>query len=138
MTFAPEKIDTDTWPAIYAVLQPAMLRAGYTAPELIDDLLSGQSQLWVMRKGGDPIAAAVSQLVAEPDGLVVKGHLLAGKALSLAVDEAVECVRTHARQVGAVGIEITGRPGWHKRLKAKGWRQKAVTMRFDLQPEKVA
>jgi hypothetical protein len=139
MAFAPEHIHADTWPPIFAVLRPAMLRAGYTSTELIDDLLSGDAQLWVLRKGGDPIAAAVSQLVIEPEGKIVKGHLLANPhGLRGAVEDAIACVTDHAKAMGAVGIEVTGRPGWLRRLKSKGWRQKAVTMRLDLVPEGVA
>ena len=138
MSFAPETISVDTWPAIFPVLESAMKRAGYSAPELIDDLLSGHAQLWVLREGGDPKAAAVSQVVTEPDGLVVKGLILANPhGLRSAVDDAVSCVTRHAREVGAVAIDITGRAGWLRKLSAKGWRQSAVTMRLALEPEGV-
>lgn len=137
MTFAPEPIHPDTWPAIHAVLAPAMAWGGYSAAEIIDDLLSGSAQLWVKREGGDPIAAAVSQLVADDEGRFVHGKLLSGRGVTKCVDEAVDCVTEHARKVGAAGIRITGRCGWDRVLGAKGWKRRAVTMQLDFKPEHV-
>lgn len=141
MSFAPEQIHFDTWPKVHALLAPVMERCGTTAAELIDELLAGTAQLWVYRKGGDPIAAAVSELVETHLGLVVHGRLLA-KARSARiggiVDDAVDCVSRHARMVGAVGISIEGRTGWARLLARKGWRCRSVTMHLSLVAEDVA
>lgn len=138
MTFAPEPIHPDTWPAVHALLAPAMAWGEYSSTELIDDLLSGSAQLWVSREGGDPVAAAVSQLEPTDAGLIVHGKLLAGKGATGCVDDAVACVQRHARQVGATGIRITGRCGWERLLAAKGWKRRAVTMQLDFEPQEVA
>jgi hypothetical protein len=133
MTFAPENIDTDTWPAIHAVLAPALAHADTPAPELIDLLLANMAQLWVLRKGGDPIAAAVTELRPSPRGVVVHGMLLAGENMDDWIDDALACVKRHARDVGAIGIEIIGRDGWERLLTRKGWKRSAVTMRLELE-----
>lgn len=125
--FTPERIDPSTWPPIFRLLEPAMQRCGSTAIELVDELVSGTAQLWVLRKGGDPVAAAVSELLPSPSGMVVHGRLLAGGH----VDEAVETVTHHAREVGAVAVRIEGRRGWERRL--KGWRRAAVVMELPLE-----
>ncbi len=136
MSFAPEQIDTDSWPKVYALLRPAMDFCGTGAAELIDQLLAGTAQLWVYRKGGDPVAAAVSELVHTPLGLIVHGRLLAtdrNAKISGVIDDAIGCVTRHARMAGAVGIEIEGRPGWARVLARKGWRCKTVEMSLPLE-----
>lgn len=138
MSFRPETIHTDTWPAVYAVLAGAMLRASYTPHELIDDLLSGRAQLWVLREGGDPIAAAVSELEATADGLFVNGRLLAGQGMAGWLDDALHCVESHARRVNAKGIRVTGRNGWERVLEGRGWKRRAVVMELAFEPEGVA
>jgi hypothetical protein len=64
--WAPEAIDIETWPAIYAVLEPAIRRGDCTVAEIIDELIANTAQLWVLRKGGDPVAVAVSELAPSP------------------------------------------------------------------------
>ncbi len=135
MTFRPEPIDAATWPAIFAILRPAIERTTTVEPvaELIDELLSHRAQLWVSRtEGGDPIAAAVSELIRTPKGHLVNGRLLAGKGMALWVDDLIACIAEHAAYVGAIGIRITGRKGWAKVLGDRGWRERAVVMEMEL------
>lgn len=130
MTFAPENIHPGTWPALHALLAPAIKHGNdSTVAELIDELLAHTAQLWVKRtKGGDPIAVAVSELVPTPSGPLVHGRLLAGRGMALWVDELIACISDHGRYVGAIGISITGRKGWVRVLGKRGWKERAVTM----------
>lgn len=132
MTFAPERIDVATWPAIYAVLEPGIARGDYTAAELVDELVDNTAQLWVLRKGGDPIAAAVSELVQTPAGPIVHGRLCAGRGMNAWVDDLISCIRDHAAVVGAIEITVDGRAGWERVLRARGWQRKSVTMALPL------
>lgn len=132
MTFAPERIDPATWPAIHAVLAPGIARGDYTVTELVDELVDNTAQLWVMRKGGDPIAAAVSELVQTPAGLIVHGRLCAGRGMAGWVDDLIACIRAHADQVGAFKITVDGRAGWERVLGARGWKREAITMALPL------
>lgn len=136
MTFAPEPIRSETWPAIFAILKPAIERSNdATVAELIDDLLSSNAQLWVKRepKGGDPVAAAVSELERSPRGLLVHGRLLAGQGMAHWVDELIACISEHAKYIGAVGIKISGRKGWVRVLSARGWRVRDYVMETKLE-----
>lgn len=129
MTFAPEPISPDTWPWIFAILKPAIDHgADATVASLIDDLLGNNAQLWVKREGGDPVAAAVSELVRTPRGYLVHGRLLAGKGMALWIDELIACISGHAREIGAAGISITGRKGWTRVLGRRGWKERAIVM----------
>lgn len=138
MTFIPEQINIDTWPAIHRLLAPAMVRSDYTSHELIDHLLAKTAQLWVLRKGGDPIAAAVSEMERTPRGLIVHGILLAGHDMASWIDELIACITHHALQAGAIGVQIKGRRGWERQLTARGWKRKAVVMELAFEPEGVS
>lgn len=133
MNFIAERIHPDTWPQIHALLAPGLARAEYTAPGLIDDLLSHNAQLWVLRKGGDPIAACVTELVEGPNGRTLHLRLAAGKHLREWLNIAVSDAVAFARQVGAIDITLTGRKGWERLLAAHGWKFRSVIMHLALE-----
>lgn len=135
--FHPERIDPATWPAIFAVLEPGIARGDYLVTELVDELVDNTAQLWVLRKGGDPVAAAVSELVETPVGRIVHGRLCAGKGMASWVDDLIACIRSHAERVGAFKITVDGRSGWRRVLESRGWRLEAVTMALPLKVETV-
>jgi hypothetical protein len=130
MSFAPEPVDPQTWPAIYRLLAPAIEHGGDTdAAELIDDLLDNRAQLWVLRtKGGDPAAAAVTQRFGD----VLHCQLLGGDGMEDWVDDLIATTARYARPVGVQRFTIQGRLGWERVLAARGWRKKAVVMEWTL------
>lgn len=130
MTFKPEPLSTTTWPAICALLIPAIDRGGDTSvAELIDELLSGHAQLWVKRDDDGPVAAAVTTLHTDR---TVHCQLLGGKGIHRWADELIESVAAVARPVGVEAFSIHGRVGWERLLGKRGWRKKAVVMEFSL------
>ena len=131
--FQPEPIDQATWPKVYEVIAPAIARADFTVPELIDELLAQTAQLWVLRKGGDPIAVAVTELVQSPKGRFVHGRLLAGHGMDEWVDDLIACMRRYANASNATRILIEGRDGWERVLGNRGWRRSAVVMELALE-----
>lgn len=128
MTFVPERIAPATWPAIHALLAPGIARGDYSTEELIDELLANTAQLWVLRKGGDPVAAAVSEVVEVPLGRIVHGRLCAGRGMASWVDDLIASISQFAERVGAFKITVDGRAGWRRVLEARGWRLASVTM----------
>jgi hypothetical protein len=129
MTFKPEALDPKTWPAVFALLKPAIeLGDDVTAEELIDDLLANRAQLWVNRKGGDPIAAAVTQRL----GSLVHFQLLGGSDMKSWLDDLIAGVAERAKPLGIDRFTMTGRPGFEPVLKDKGWRRRAVIMECSL------
>lgn len=119
MTFARERINTLTWPAIHALLAPAIARGGDTdAHELIDELLADRAQLWVGRRHGLPYAAAVTTI---HDDKTLNCQLLGGAGMVAWVDALIATVAHHARPLGITHFTETGRPGWRRLLLPKGW-----------------
>jgi hypothetical protein len=132
MTWTPERIDPATWAPISAILGPCVEESGEeTLVSLIDELLANTAQLWVLRKGGDPVSVAVTELVNSPGGPVVHGRYLAGHGMADWIDDLIDTIATHARVIGARGIEIKGRPGWARVLGARGWRHRATVMALE-------
>jgi hypothetical protein len=121
MTFIREPIHIDTWPAIHALIAPALDLTGENVSSLIDLLLSGQNQLWVLREGGDPTAAAVS----EDDGETLCIRLMGGKDIVRWIGDAVNTIRLEAHGKH-VRVEVV--PGLERVLRERGFRKSKVVM----------
>lgn len=130
MTFRPEQISPETWPAVFALLRPAIERDGeWTAQDLIDALLDKRAQLWVLRtEGGDPKAAGVT----ERYGSLLHCHLLGGEGVEAWIDDLFETVAGYARPVGIEKFTLEGRLGWERVLGRRGWKKRAVVMEISL------
>jgi hypothetical protein len=119
MSFVRETLSPTTWPAIYALLDPAIRRGGDTdARELIDELLADRAQLWVKRDNGAPVAAAVTTI--HDDG-ELNCQLLGGKGLSDWVDSLIATVAALVPGNITKFVE-TGRKGWVRFLEPRGWK----------------
>jgi hypothetical protein len=121
MSFLREPIHIDTWPQIHALLAPALALTGEGVSSLIDLLLTGQNQLWVLREGGDPIAAAV----AEDEGGVLCIRLMGGKDMIRWIGDAVNTIRLQAQEK-QVRVEVV--PGLERVLRERGFRKSKVVM----------
>lgn len=137
MTFARERLDIATWPQIYGVLAPSLAQTGETVTDLIDLLLSGTNDLWVLRKGGDPVAVAVSELEWTPRGKLVHLRLIAGKNMGQWLGGAVGTIAAFARTKGAIGVRGEARPGMAKALAKHGWKQTRSIMELTLVHEEM-
>lgn len=126
MTWAPETIHIDSWPQIHALLAPALDQAGEEVHELIDLLISNRNQLWVNREGGDPVAAAVSEL--EPAGPCIHVRLMGGMKMQSWVLEAVNTIARHARQVGAIRVRVEVIPALERVLRESGFKRSKIAM----------
>lgn len=105
------------------LLQPAVDR-GYGDMTLEDyraRVLDEDMQLWV----GDGYAG-VTEVVNCPRSRVVLVHLVGGSLEALLGD--YDDLEKFARIVGATGIEITGRRGWVRALRDRGYREAAVQL----------
>lgn len=128
MTWRAEHIDIETWPAIYALLAPALDLAGEPVSDLIDLLISHGNQLWVNREGGDPVAAAVSELETVSGAPCLCIRLMGGKDIGSWIREAVNVIGREARAVGAVKVRVEVVPGLERVLRERGFKRAKVSM----------
>lgn len=128
MTWRAEHIHIDTWPSIHALLAPALDHAGEEVATLIDLLIASQNQLWVLRKGGDPVAVAVTELEKLSGKLTICVRLLGGKNMASWIDDAVTAIGQEARKAGADRVRVEVIPALERVLREKGFRRAKVAM----------
>jgi hypothetical protein len=128
MTWRAERIDIETWPAIYALLAPALDLSGEEVSDLIDLLISHGNQLWVHREGGDPTAAAVSELETVAGQPCLHIRLMGGKNVSSWIRDAVDAIGREARRVGAARVRVEVIPALERVLRERGFKRAKVAM----------
>lgn len=105
------------WPAVAAMLLPALKRDGGSMDELVQWLSTGHAQLWVAVTT-QPIAALVTTI----DGDTVELWLAGGAVLSGCVPF-IDVIERAAIEGGMTKGRATGRKGWARVLRPWGWRQ---------------
>jgi hypothetical protein len=128
VTWQPEHIDIETWPAVYALLAPALDETGENVSELIDLLISHGNQLWVNREGGDPTAAAVTELETVCGSPCICVRLMGGEKMASWVREAVNVIGREARSVGATKVRVEVIPALERVLRERGFKRSKVAM----------
>ena len=90
-----------------------------TLKQLVDDLINGTDQLWVVIREKEVIAAFVSAQFEEDDGTKFQGFYgLGGNGLPDFADRLSEVMVEHARLTGAASARFTGRDAWSRVLPA--------------------
>jgi hypothetical protein len=128
MTWRAEAIHIDTWPDIHGLLAPALDLAGEDVTDLIDLLIAGKNQLWVLREGGDPIAAAVTELERIAGRLCICVRLMGGRNIVSWIREAVLAIAREARSAGAEKVRVEVVPGLERVLRERGFKRAKVAM----------
>ncbi len=113
----PESID-EVWDQVAPLLKPAVdLHDGYYMRDVYNELRSGRQMLWVYAIGREIKAAIVVEVLQYPRKRSVM-VVFAGGALMVEWLEYFETLKQYARAVGAKDIEVIGRCGWARVLKA--------------------
>ena len=129
-----EQIDIETWPQIYALLAPALDLAGEPVSELIDLLINHGNQLWVNREGGDPVAAAVSELETISGTKCLCIRLMGGKDIASWIGPAANLIGHEARKAGATRVRVEVVPGLERVLRERGFKRAKVAMDLTMVP----
>lgn len=125
MTFQREALTVDGWPALCALLKPALDESDYSTPEeVIDGLLDGRFDMWVRRLHDLPQAVAI----AEPKDGYVEAFAVGGERAEDWVDELTDAVLAAGKSFGITKIRIHGRTGWERVLGKRGWKRRSVIM----------
>ena len=100
-----------------------------TEEVLVQRLEEGKTQLWVrVEDDGRLTASIILKLERRPKGLAIAVLMLGGKWWNDGL--AMKALREYAAKIGAYTIEGIARNALVDKLKACGWRQKAVVMEF--------
>lgn len=131
-TVSPVRAETipAMWLAVLPLLAPAIDLSGgrLSARSVLDWLRDGRYLLWIAHEeDGEPQAAFVSRIAQYPCKRMLTIDLAGGRDSAGWVETANEVFRSYSRQAGCNGdVELAGRQGWTRALRAVGWRQTAV------------
>jgi hypothetical protein len=103
------------WPHVAPMLQAACDRCGDWTSEAIRAGLADESLLlWITWDGAKILAAAVTQLILVPRGLVCQ--IVACGGTDVNWPERLAHFERFARDEGCVEMRVQGRPGWARVL----------------------
>ena len=111
----------------------------FTVASILDDLLNDKRQLWVVvnEESEEIVCAAITYVSKYPAREFLTVMVLGGTQLKGWIADLVDTFKRFADDVGADGMEFTGRKGWIRALRKLGWEPKMTVMSFDLRkPEK--
>ncbi len=118
------------WPQVEGLLAPAMAYSGgrLDLETVQRKLAARQSQLWVVFEDETIRAAFVTREAAYPKRRLLAVDVAGGAGMRQWLDLVQQTFRNFARDIGVSGVELYGRPGWWRALRAYGWTQRFVVL----------
>jgi hypothetical protein len=117
------------WPVVAPLLAPAVQRSGgrLDMSSVFQWLTEQRYLLWVAYGPDRVISAAfVTRGAVYPKRKMLVVELAGGSEMQSWVSEGTRVFRAYARDAGLDGVEMFGREGWTRALKAYGWKQAGV------------
>ena len=109
----------------------------YDIPSLHQLIIMQQAQLWMANDEKEFFGAMVTQIVDYPTGITaVKVLWMAGADIDEIIPK-FDVFEEWALKQGATVLEVTGRPGWEKKMRPLGFEKKYVTLSKVLKPETI-
>lgn len=100
-------------------------RGSYTFDDMIAKVITGEFHFY-----NYPECCLFMQVVTYPQ--FKNYHCFLATGTQEALDAAGEDMERMARQLGCKHLSISGRPGWERRLKARGWTHVLSTMYLEV------
>lgn len=107
------------WPWLKVAVELAGDRHSYSS--LWASITAGQVQFWPFER-----CAALTYVDRYPNCAVLRLWLVGGELANVLEHEAE--VAAWAKSIGCVAVELVGRKGWEKALRAKGYGHSAITL----------
>ncbi len=120
---------SEFWPEVRGLLHSALEYSGgrFSEKSILDCILTGEMQLWVVMDGIDIISVFVTNIMNYRTGLrVCDIILLSGNNMVKWLPDCTDRISEWASQIGCTKIQMMGRPGWEKAL--KNWGKISVAM----------
>jgi hypothetical protein len=126
----PEQLP-EVWPQVQPMVRRGLKRGAgdsTSEAEILSGIARGSMELWAVHDGPDVLAVIVLQVQRREVGPAIFVHLMAGHDPATWSETVQGLLLDYQALVGAYTIEALARPGLAKRLKERGWKQKAITM----------
>ena len=130
----PKDLLPVVWNEASEKLAPAVVQSNgrMTVQELKEDVLKGDSALWVVWQNDMPVAYYTTRVTAYPRKKAMVLEWIGGSDIESWMDATIEAMREHARLNQCDHIEFTGREGWGRLLKKTGWKPEYVCYKMEL------
>ncbi len=134
VTLVPTEAVDDLWPTVAPLLAPAMEYAGgrIDMDSVHEWLLDRRYLLWVAYPEDRIIRAAFATREARyPRRSMLVIDLAGGSHMRRWAADATVVFQSFARDAGLDGVELCGRTGWARALRAYGWRDALVVLEIN-------
>jgi len=125
----PERAD-DVWGTVEPFLKKATEMSGgrWTTTDVLEAIKGEHFHLWIAIENSDIVAAATTSFTEYPQKRMLTGQFLGGRRLKDWVGLLDEMLKKWGLANQCAGIELTGRNGWARALKALDWSPKFTVM----------
>lgn len=115
-------LEWERWGEARALLHPALLLSDDNWPDVEKALHADERQLWVVLRGDELMAAALTHLAATREGDICEIHEIGGRDFRLWVKPLSEAIGEAAKKAGCIAMRAIGRFGWREILSENGWK----------------
>jgi hypothetical protein len=128
-----EYVDT-CWEKVEPLLKKATDLSGdrYTTSHIYDMVMEDDYQLWIAYEDKYFHGAVVTNISNYPNRKILCMGFCGGEYFGAWKDQIIDILKRFARDMGCDSIEASGRPGWSKLLKDKGYSPKWVTFEIPI------
>ena len=117
------------WPSVVRLIESALIASGsdLTADHIKSKIDAGESLLWIIWNG-ELLAAGTTEIVALENGRRLWIITTAGGKIINAWKHLLAEMETHARNAGCEAVRFTGRAGWARYFRDRGYRQPYIVV----------
>ena len=121
----------EAWPVVEPMIQAALDRGGDDIPasDVKALIADKRASLWVVREGGEIVAAQVMHLPDDRDAVMV--WLMGGRDFIEWQPVMQPLLQRYAREHGRRFVECNARPGIGRILRKQGWRTSHELVRLE-------
>ena len=130
ISLVPPQAAIELWGGVEPMLRKATLMSGgrWTTDDVLLSVQEERFHLWVAMEDNAVVAAATTSFTDYPQKRMLTGQFLGGKRIKEWVGLLDEMLEKWGRDNHCAGIELTGRNGWARALKALDWAPKFTVM----------
>lgn len=134
VSMIPKEYVDSCWDRVEPLLKKATDLSGdrYTTSHIYDMVMEDDYQLWVAYEGNNFHGAVVTNISDYPNRKILCMGFCGGEDFGAWKDQIIDILKRFARDMGCDAIEASGRPGWSKVLKDKGYSPKWVTFEIPI------
>ncbi len=127
IALVPSSDCSTLWPVVRPLLKSAVGQSNgrWTLQNVLETLVTGKQQLWVIYEADGNITSAYTTIVSEyPNGKFLGIQFMGGKNFLEWGEEGWEMLKKFALEHDCMGVEAIGRAGLRKHAKRAGFVQR--------------